>query len=123
MTLCVPGSSGSLGDLYRGFCRASADAWQPDEGTIAACCNAGYARGKCRRFPEDGGPDAIRFSVRQDDGRAIRVLYAVECDHHPVSSGALDYMIAPGLFAGPPSEEPLARLASAYVRSYLRRTR
>jgi hypothetical protein len=120
----VPGSSGSLGDLYLGQCHADRErAWAPDEKTAAARCNVGYARGCCGRFPNDDGPDAIRFSVAGDDSQGIRILYAVERDHRPLGSGALEYRTQSAAFVGTPLEQPLERLAAAYVRSYLRRTR
>ena len=115
----VPGSGGSLGDLYGGECRAGA--WLPDARTVADRCNLGYARGFCDRFPVTGGPDAVRFSVSADDRLVIRILYSIERDHHPLSSGALEFSTATGAFAAAP--EAVERLAAAYVRSYLRRTR
>jgi hypothetical protein len=119
----VAASSGSLGDLYTGRCRADvAQIWQPDEQTVADRCNLGYARGRCSHFPQDDGPDAVRFSVASRDSDAIRILYTMERNHRPFSSGALEYSTDAGAFAGP-QPEALGRLAHAYVRSYLRRAR
>jgi hypothetical protein len=119
----LPGSGGSLGDLYAGLCRAETGrSLQPDEQTVADRCNLGYARSRCPHFPQDGGPDAVRFSVKLDDGAAIRVLYTFERDHRPFSNGALEYSAQTGELAGP-ADGSLSRLATAYVRSYLRRTR
>ena len=115
----VSGSSGSLGDLYSGQCRAGG--WRPDQQTIADRCNLGYARGSCSHFPADGGPDAVRFSVSADDNTLIKILYSIERDHRPFSSGALEFSTATGVFAAAP--ESVERLANAYVRSYLRRSR
>ena len=64
----LPGSSGSLGDVYSGLCRAdAASAWQPDDRTVSDRCNLGYARGHCAHFPVSGGPDSVRFSVARHD--------------------------------------------------------
>ena len=115
----APGLSGSLGDLYMGQCRVGNG--QPDEQTIADRCNLGYARGCCPRFPANGGPDAVRFSVSKDDDTVIRILYSLERDHRPFSNGALEFYTATGAFAAAP--ESIESLAGAYVRSYLRRTR
>ncbi len=120
----LPGLSGSLGDLYTGSCRADAqDIWRPDDKTVAQRCNLGYARGCCSHFPQDGGPDAVRFSVAGDDRSAIRILYAAERDHRPFANGVLEYSTHTSEFLGPLADPSLARLAGAYVRSYLRRTR
>ena len=122
----LPGSSGSLGDLYTGLCRAdSGAAWQPDDRTVADRCNLGYARGRCAHFPATGGPDSVRFSVSKHEPAALRILYSLECDHRPLSNGALEYSLPGGAFSGAlPDDLPdgsLRRLAAAYVRSYLRR--
>jgi hypothetical protein len=119
----LPLASGSLGDLYAGRCRAdAAQIYQPDERTIADRCNLGYARGLCAHFPAGDGPDAVRFCVSKSEAPGLRILYAMERDHRPYSSGSLDYSSASGAFLGAPPEA-LARLAHAYVRSYLRRAR
>ena len=118
----LPLASGSLGDLYSGLCRASADRpFRPDEQTVADRCNLGYARGRCPRFPQDSAADSIRFTIAARDAAAIRVLYSLERDHRPVGAGALDYSIPASGFTAAP-EEPLGRLARAYVRSFLRRS-
>jgi hypothetical protein len=118
----LPGSSGSLGDLYAGLCRAEAgSACRPDEQTVQDRCNLGYARGRCVHFPPADGPDAVRFSVAKHEEAAIRILYSLECDHRPLSNGALEYSTQASAFVGPPPDRSLERLAAAYVRSYLRR--
>ncbi len=120
------GSSGTLGDLYAGQCLAvTGNDWQPDQATVSGRCNLGYARGYCRHFPDNEGPDAVRFSVARDDQKGIRILYACERDHRPHSSGVFDFPV--GDSAAPKSEpfaaESFSRLAAAYLQSYLRRTR
>ena len=119
----LPWLSGSLGDLYGGRCKADAQQiWEPDGQTIADRCNLGYARGRCPHFPLDDGPDAIRFSVSKHGAAVIRILYTLERDHRPLANGALEYSTQTGAFAGP-RPEAVERLAAAYVRSFLRRTR
>jgi hypothetical protein len=118
----LPGSSGSLGDLYTGLCRADAgSAWLPDQQTVQDRCNLGYARGHCAHFPMAHGPDAVRFSVSKHEDTAIRILYSLECDHRPFSNGAIEYSTLAGAFTGSFPDGSLENLAAAYVRSYLRR--
>jgi len=119
----LPLASGSLGDLYAGLCGVdAAHGLRPDERTIAERCNIGYARGACPHFPNSDGPDAVRFSISKSDSAAIRLLYAMERNHRPFSSGSLEYSTQTGAFLGAPPGA-LAGLAEAYVRSYLRRVR
>ncbi len=118
----LPGSSGSLGDLYSGLCRAEVGgAWQPDDRTVSDRCNLGYARGNCAHFPDTSGPDSVRFSVAKHEPAGIRILYSIERDHRPLANGALDYSAPTGAFSGARPDGSLERLAAAYVRSYLRR--
>jgi hypothetical protein len=110
-----------LGDDWAGACRAAPDPWQPDAATLRPLCNLGYARGACSRFPDDDGPDAIRFTVSGDDGATLRLYYVVERNHHPFAHGPLAWSRAIAAFAEPPESAPLRRQAQAYIESYLRR--
>jgi len=115
-----------LGEWWKGFCHAVPGAPQAESGAAggSGCdtsCNLGYARGKCARFPEGEGPDAVRFTVSSHESTAIRIYYVVERDHYPFAHGRLEYSPAAAGFAAPPETATLARQAQAYVESYLRR--
>jgi len=106
-----------LGDYWTGICHA--DPANPLNPTNTHCCNFGYARGACAHFPDDAGPDAVRFTIVQADSTAIRLYFVQERDHHPFAHGPLDYSLTEGF-----SEAPgplLERQASAYIASYRRR--
>jgi hypothetical protein len=83
------------------------------------CCNLGYAHGQCPRFPEGNGPDAVRFTIAQDNAEGVRLYYVMERDHHPFAHGPLDYQVDSGF--GRTGESLLERQASAYLESYRRR--
>jgi hypothetical protein len=111
-----------LGGPWTGTCMAAAgQSWQPDESTQQSLCNLGYARGSCSHFPAADGPDAVRFTISQDDGASVRIYYVVERDHHPFAHGPLEYSVAAAGLNSPPSGEVMPRQACAYVESYLRR--
>ena len=112
-----------LGDAWGGECRAiPGDAWEPLGADVERRCNLGYARGLCSRFPDDGGPDAIRFTISQDDGATLRLYYVAERDHHPFEQGALEYSRAAAAIADTAQcSETLCAQAQAYSASYLRR--
>jgi len=108
-----------LGDLWAGVCRAAPEApWPPDHAP-QLCCNMGYARGACARFPAEDGPDAVRFTVNAENGGTIRLYHVIERDHHPFAHGPLAYTPADASPAG----SLLTRQAQAYAQSYLRRKR
>jgi hypothetical protein len=111
-----------LGDAFAGTCCAvPGQPWQPDPATSRPLCNLGYARGRCDRFPADAGPDAVRFTIRHDDGALLRLYYVLERDHHPFAHGPLEFVTATASFARAPASQQLAYQARAYVASYLRR--
>jgi hypothetical protein len=111
-----------LGDVWSGICRAIPDQpWQPGDDRLPILCNLGYARGNCDRFPAAEGPDAVRFTISQDQGSIVRVYYVVERDHHPVAHGPLEYSRALSGFSNSTAGQEITRQAEAYVASYLRR--
>jgi hypothetical protein len=111
-----------LGDCWSGICRALAgQPSQPDEAFLQSCCNLGYARGTCARFPDRHGPDAVRFTVLGDDGASLRLYYVLECGHRPFAHGPLEYFLATGQLTPTPLSELTERQLRAYVRSYIRR--
>lgn len=112
-----------LGNLWAGVCRATpGEGCAPDADVVRPLCHLGYARGQCPRFPvDDGGADAVRFTIRGDDGRALRLYYVLERDHHPLAHGSLEYSLAGAAFANAPANPIVCRQAEAYVASYLRR--
>lgn len=81
----------------------------------------GYARGKCARFPQSAGPDAVRFTIARDSDQKILVSFAVERNHGPHAQGSIEYSRAAGKFAAPESDSLIEKQAGAYVASYLRR--
>jgi len=111
-----------LGDSYYGGCLAHpSDLFAAAETTQRELCNCGYARGRCEHFPEDGASDAVRFSISDDVGGRLQMVYVIEKDHVPIGHGPIEYAIGEAAFAGGEISEALATQASAFVKSYLRR--
>jgi hypothetical protein len=112
-----------LGDAYSGRCEADpAIPADPDPVTLRDCCNLGYARGKCARFPDAAGPDAIRFAVTADSGGSVRIYWVREKGHEPFDHGPLEYSIGAQAFLAAAADPAVEQQARAYVASYLRRT-
>jgi hypothetical protein len=111
-----------LGDSWAGTCRAvPGQECAPDPDAVRPLCQLGYARGACSRFrADDPGPDAVRFSLRDDDGKLLRLYFVLERDHHPFAHGPLEYSIAALRFVGPPADPILLRQAEAFVASFLK---
>lgn len=111
-----------LGDPFHGMCLVNPTREaRPEMDTLRHYCNLGYARGKCARFPEVAGPDAVRFMVAGDRDGIVKLQYVVEKDHAPFEHGPLEYSLAEQRFLVTHSNELLRRQAQAYVESYVRR--
>ena len=112
-----------LGSLWAGICRAnSGKPCAPEEDNLVPLCHLGYARGQCNRFPANHeGADAVRFTIRSDDGHSLHLYYVLERDHHPLAHGPLEYLVAATRFAHLPSDPIVGRQAEAYVATYLLR--
>ncbi len=70
-----------LGAPYGGSCVADQQ-HQPDPDELYDFCNAGYARGRCSRFPSEAEADAVRFSLH-----CGKLLFILEKDYAPVRHG------------------------------------
>ena len=113
-----------LGDAYQGSCQADpAQVAPPPAESLVDLCNLGYARGRCPRFPQDEGPDAVRFAVVKDADGVISISWVRERDHHPFDHGRLEYQNDRLLTPAAPLPAVTIGQAQAYVSSYLRRTR
>jgi len=110
-----------LGDLWDGVCRViPGEGCTPDPDSARPLCQMGYARGACSRFrADDPGPDAVRFSLLEDNGRSLRLFFVLERDHHPFAHGPLEYTIGSSSFVQPPVNPILLRQAEAFVASFL----
>ena len=113
-----------LGDAYTGRCQADpALPADPDPTTLRDCCNLGYARGKCARFPEAAGPDAVRFAVTAHIGDSVGIYWVREKGHEPFDHGALEFSVADQAFTSAAIDSNVEQQARAYLASYLRRKR
>jgi hypothetical protein len=110
-----------LRDFWFGVCHADRAGFEPDERLLSDCCNMGYARGKCPRFPQAPGPDSVRFAIARDSDQRILVSFAVERDHRPHSQGSLEFSRPDGKFIAANSDSLIEKQAGAYLASYLRR--
>ncbi len=102
-----------LRNFWSGVCHAepAQPFEQSDQNLLSECCNMGYARNKCARFPNASGPDAVRFTVVRDAGRMVVVSFAVEKNHLPRSEQS---------FAVSHPNHLIEQQARAYLAGYLR---
>ena len=111
-----------LRNFWSGMCHAEAAQpfEQSDEHILSDCCNMGYARGKCSRYPAANGPDAVRFTVVRDAEPMIHVSFAVEKNHLPYAQGLLEYSRTEQAFVVNHPNRLIEQQARAYLAGYLR---
>src|ERR1041384_6185131 len=77
-----------LGDPYSGHC--TLDGTEVPDPRVRTCCNTGYARHACPKFPGGDAPDAVRFGIVRRDAGVTTIRYVVERNHHPFADGTLE---------------------------------
>jgi hypothetical protein len=100
-----------LSDLYGGECAAEAVVLSFD---TLLCCNAGYARGSCRRAAQSDA-DALRFLIKANRGGVVDVAWSSERNHHPVAVGTLVVDCNRGTTESTPLERQARACAVAYL--------
>jgi hypothetical protein len=75
-----------LGGIYTGVCEAGPQPAVPQDDVIE-CCNFGYGRGECPRFPAGAFADAVRFTRYKSE-----LIYVLEKDHTPVEHGRVSHL-------------------------------
>jgi hypothetical protein len=110
-----------LGGPYSGVCRAvEGDLFQPGESALRECCNIGYARGRCVRFPAQAVVDALRFSIEADADNVIEIVFVREKEWSPSGYGRAQW--SAGMMTCDQALDPLIeRQMEIFVANYLAR--
>jgi hypothetical protein len=124
-----------LGAGWRGHCTAPGHEGEtPSQDVLESFCNLGYASG-CAWVPCKRAWDAVRFAVcapQNGNGRmnqsadgntlcSIRLRYACERDHWPVSDGELEFDVAHGSWLKRHDDPRLQRMAECFLDMYLKK--
>jgi hypothetical protein len=110
-----------LGDPCRGVCTANGDLFAPALPELRELCNAGYARGRCDRFPSAAEADALRFSVALDKDGTVSLIFIMEKDYAPLRHGRIEYDVTGGRFTSEVASVELYFQAQQFINSYLKR--
>jgi hypothetical protein len=87
---------------YDGLCRCRGEVRPVPPDLRFRCCNHGYSRGVCDRFPLDEKRSAIRFHVSARTDSGFDLLCIEECEYAPLRSYALKFDRASGGVEGTP---------------------
>lgn len=112
-----------LGDPCRGRCTVLVDdPIEPGLDEVRKFCNLGYARGRCPRFPAAfDGPDAIRFSIANENSDTLSLVCILERDYSPGRHSAMVYDMRSACFTTRSESSNLDAQARQFVESYLSR--
>ena len=104
-----------LGACWTGHCTAPGhEGTIPSDEELKSGCNLGYAR--CGRLPTDRAADAVRFSLRERDGR-VAVQYVFEIAYRPAAHGVLEFDKRTGAWVEPCRDTRLQRMAECFLQS------
>jgi hypothetical protein len=112
-----------LGDAYSGQCAAGSANQSAPSGPfhVRDLCNYGYARGRCKNFPQDSLYDAVRFSFQSVEGSRLRLIYILEAALAPREHGSIEFDLVSERFLSAPKNAVLEQQALAFIGSYRRR--
>ena len=110
-----------LGGPYSGLCRAiDGGPFQPGESALRECCNTGYARGRCARFPAQAVIDALRFSIEAETDDVVEIVFVREREWSPAGYGRAQW--SAGKVKCDEALDPLIeRQMEIFVANYLTR--
>ena len=109
-----------LGGGWTGQCSAPGhEGAIPGDEELRGLCNLGYAS-DCARLPAERACDAVRFSVAQERGTQLSVVFVCEAGHRPVQHGSLEYDSQQGWISCH-EDARIQKMAECYVESYLAR--
>ena len=86
-----PGARLPLLDEYDGLCHATRERLPIPEQVRFRCCNHGYSRGACERFPADESRSGLRYDVVRRTGTGLEVVCVEEKDYAPLHWQSIRY--------------------------------
>jgi hypothetical protein len=104
-------------EQYSGVCHVHAEPAQSTE----SCCNHGYARGQCERFPLAGKNVAHRFSLLGQGPEELELVFIDEEDYAPAFTRRLHFSVRGNCLSEDDLGSCIAAQALAFCRSYLRK--
>ena len=106
---------------YEGSCRAGAVVQPVEVADRFRCCNHGYSRGNCARFPLDDARCAYRFHTVKSDGTSLDLIWIEERDYAPVRWESVRYSFLDDSLTPQPFDICLRAQVIAFCRSYRKR--
>jgi hypothetical protein len=107
-------------DEYEGLCHAGSEPIQAPAEVRFRCCNHGYSKGCCERFPVAEVRSSVRYSVVRHNQTALDLICIEEQNYAPLRWRALQYVLASECLNPEIDDACVWAQAVAFCRSYLR---
>ncbi|MFL6353005.1 MAG: hypothetical protein ACJ74Z_14310 [Bryobacteraceae bacterium] len=108
-------------DEYNGLCRAASEPIEAPTELRFRCCNHGYSKGACERFPSGEIRSSLRYHVVRRAEDALELLCIEEQNYAPLRWRTIQYLLTNERLE-PELEDPCSQAqAIAFCRSYLKR--
>jgi len=108
-------------DEYEGTCHAAGDVFPVPFDLRFRCCNHGYSRGSCNRFPLTETRSSVRFNITRATSDFLELLYVEERDYAPLRWHSLCYSVQTEVLEPELSDSCARAQVLAFCRSYRRR--
>jgi hypothetical protein len=108
-------------DEYDGLCRAGERVENASESVRFACCNHGYSKAACGRFPRAEQPSAFRYTVLRESADELQILCIEEREHIPTWHGTVRFEIGISALMENELSSIVRAQATAFCRSYIER--
>jgi hypothetical protein len=108
-------------DAFLGDCHATEfPSPAPDE-MLIPCCNHGYSRAECPKFPVADNRSALRYSVVRRSPDFLDLVIIVERGYTPVTWQSIRYIIESGVLEPACADACTQAQALAFSKAYLGR--
>ena len=108
-------------DEYEGVCHATGIPLAAPAELRFACCNHGYSRGCCQRFPGGEARSGIRYHVLRRTPVGLEVLCVEEQDYTPLAWHSMQYFFEGERIEPEAADACIRAQLLAFCRSYLKR--
>jgi hypothetical protein len=106
---------------YEGLCRAGSEPVEAPAELRFECCNHGYSKGSCARFPLGDARSSIRYSILRRTPVSLDLICIEEQNYAPQRWRPVQFFFETGRLE-PELEDACVRAqAVAFCRSYLER--
>lgn len=108
-------------DEYDGLCRAGSEPIEAPAELRFRCCNHGYSKGCCERFPSGDARSSLRYHVVKQTQSGLELICIEEQNYAPLAWRTVRYFLAGERLEPQPNDDCMQAQAIALCRSYLKR--